>query len=125
MPEQPEEPDSDQALPVTQEIFEAWLEQAGLQRDSGDHGFAIAARLAALIEENHTDSAPNHWSAIRSMVSDALLTPWYRKATTLQLKHIAVVMHIHGALDLGALSIDDVHEAGSLLSEMPSEEHSL
>ena len=93
-----------------------------LQKQSGDHGFTIGSRLTVLIEDRQEDKEVNRWNEFRSIVAQALDTQWYRMAATLRLELIAVVMHLHGVLDLGMHPMDDLLVAARLLNEMPRDE---
>jgi hypothetical protein len=88
------------------------MEEALCQRACGEAGFAIGARLLALIDEERGDEDADVWNVVRAMAAKVTGINYLRAASAVSDQILAAILHANDAIDTG---IPPSVEPGSLL----------
>ena len=115
---------SDQPLPVAQEHFGRWMQEAEAQQEVGaEAGFAMGRRLLEVLTQQRDETTTkDSWSLLRAQVADVQNQCYIRAASALQETCIAVLLYAHGALTLPTMPDLPVAEVATFLAEMPQPE---
>ena len=90
-----------QALPVSNDCFQSWMEHAEREDLAGDVGYPIGRRVLELLTSDlEEDDSADLWNLMRREVADVFDKNVFRKATTLPQDILSVALCARGILDL-------------------------
>ena len=91
-----------QALPVSQQCFESWMEHARSEALAGDFGYQIGQRVLEFqTNEFEEDGSENLWNFMRRVVAEVFDQNVFRMATTLRHEILSVALCSRGIQELG------------------------
>ena len=113
------EEEMEQALPIDAEEFCAWMEHAG----TNDGGYTIGSRLLTLLGAEEVESDVfEPWNVLRAMVADVCGSALQRAARNIDVQTVALLLHAHGAMDLGVPPSAEMENVRRTLGESNEEQ---
>ena len=116
--------DDGQALPVSSQCFQRWMQHAQREAMAGDLGYPIGRRLLELLTSDlEEDSCADLWNLMRRLVAEVFDKSVFRLATVLPQEVLSVALCARGILDLGlpqTLAAQDTLQALRSLGDLES-----
>ena len=112
-----------QALPVSQQCFQSWMEHARSEALAGDFGYPIGRRVMEFLTnefEVEEDSSADLWNLMRRSVAEVFEKDVFRMATTLSNDILSVALCAREVLDLGLPPTLDARACLAAVRSLPA-----